>query len=367
MAGFFSVRLAPGVRVSASSRGLRAHVGPRGARLHVGGGRAGVSTGAGPFTYYESLGGSGGRPSGVYSTGPSAAAIARADKARQAQLITEALTAISNLHRHAFPAATRPVAGLAALPPFGSLLAEARHRETTGLHWWQLSQRSAAKKRAHEAAQQRAEDLLATAQTDRRAEQKRLDEQWEALLANEPSVVLEVLRVAFEDNEAPVAAAGAEGDEVTLVVLVPGPEVLPDRYPTTTEAGNLSLRRTTKTLAAEWYRQLVAGHAVVSAKEAFAVCPGLQAATVVVLRDEGADVYGGPRARPILATRLSRDALQGVRWECATAFDVVEQTGSETLTSSRGAAQELQPIDLGEQPDLARVARSVDLEELAQS
>jgi hypothetical protein len=367
MAGFFSVRLAPGVRVSASSRGLRAHVGPRGARLHVGGGRTGVSTGAGPFTYYESLSGSGGTSGGAYSTGPSAAAIARADKARQAQLITEALTAISNLHRHAFRPATRPVAHLAALPPFGSLLAEARLRESTGLHWWQLAERSAAKNRARAAAELRARELLAAAQTEQGAAQKRLDEQWEGLLANEPAVVLETLRVAFEDNEAPVAAVGVEDDEVALVVLVPGPEVLPDRYPTTTEAGNLSLRRTTKTLAAGWYRQLVAGHAVVSAKEAFAVCPGLRAATVVVLRDEGTDVYGGPRARPILATRLSRDALEAVRWECATAFDVVEQTGRATLTSCRGPAQELQPIDLGEQPDLARVAESVDLEELVQS
>ena len=56
MAGFLSFKIAPGVRVSASSRGLRTHLGPRVARVHVGGGRTGVSTGGGPFTAYESLG-----------------------------------------------------------------------------------------------------------------------------------------------------------------------------------------------------------------------------------------------------------------------------------------------------------------------
>ncbi len=52
---FSSFRVAPGVRLSTSSRELRAHVGPRFARLHVGGDGTGVSTGAGPFTLYETL------------------------------------------------------------------------------------------------------------------------------------------------------------------------------------------------------------------------------------------------------------------------------------------------------------------------
>lgn len=33
--GLIGVRLAPGVRVSLSSRGVRAHVGPRAARVHA--------------------------------------------------------------------------------------------------------------------------------------------------------------------------------------------------------------------------------------------------------------------------------------------------------------------------------------------
>ena len=45
-----SLRIAPGVRISASGSGIRSSVGPRVARVHVGGGRAGASSGFGPFT-----------------------------------------------------------------------------------------------------------------------------------------------------------------------------------------------------------------------------------------------------------------------------------------------------------------------------
>ena len=36
-------------------RGIRARIGPRLLRLHVGAGGAGISTGAGPVTYYRPL------------------------------------------------------------------------------------------------------------------------------------------------------------------------------------------------------------------------------------------------------------------------------------------------------------------------
>ena len=49
----------------------------------------------------------------------------------------------------------------------------------------------------------------------------------------------------------------------------------------------------TKTTTAGWYRELVAGHAVVSVKEALAVAPGLAGGgSIVALRDNGVDVYG---------------------------------------------------------------------------
>jgi hypothetical protein len=51
-----SIKLAPGVRVRASSRGIRASAGPRIARVHVGAGRTTFSSGIGPFTSSTSVG-----------------------------------------------------------------------------------------------------------------------------------------------------------------------------------------------------------------------------------------------------------------------------------------------------------------------
>lgn len=50
------LRIAPGVKVRLTRRGVRWGLGPRMARLHVGAGGAGVSTGAGPFSYYKPVG-----------------------------------------------------------------------------------------------------------------------------------------------------------------------------------------------------------------------------------------------------------------------------------------------------------------------
>ncbi len=46
--------------------------------------------------------------------------------------------------------------------------------------------------------------------------------------------MLATLEEAFEDNEAPAAAVGVNDDEVALVVLVPGSEVVPEQTPSTT-------------------------------------------------------------------------------------------------------------------------------------
>src|SRR6476646_9925513 len=96
----FSVKLAPGVRVRASSRGVRTSLGPRAARVHVGGGRTGFSTGVGPVTYYTSGGSqrrrsSSGPRAGTATANRQLAAAARAaEKQDHAQALNDALGSI---------------------------------------------------------------------------------------------------------------------------------------------------------------------------------------------------------------------------------------------------------------------------------
>ena len=77
--------------------------------------------------------------------------------------------------------------------------------------------------------------------------QAQLDAQWNALLACDAEIVLLALNEAFADNEAAASAVGVDGTEVTLLVLVPGDSEIPSGKPTVTPAGNLSLKKLTKT------------------------------------------------------------------------------------------------------------------------
>src|SRR4051812_1889664 len=107
----FSIKIAPGVRVRASSRGVRTSIGPRAARVHIGGGRTGFSTGAGPVGYYTSIGGT--RPR--TQRGPSAGSYQRqltapaaVAKAHEAQRLARLFQGLINIHRETFAPATRP-------------------------------------------------------------------------------------------------------------------------------------------------------------------------------------------------------------------------------------------------------------------
>src|SRR4051794_40061444 len=102
----FGIRIMPGVRISASSRGIRAGIGPRAARVHVGAGRTGFSSGVGPFTYYTS----GGSRSGGEQRAPSMAAYERQVRAaeRQAELehwleVNRQMLALAFVHEDHFP------------------------------------------------------------------------------------------------------------------------------------------------------------------------------------------------------------------------------------------------------------------------
>ncbi|MGN6576211.1 MAG: hypothetical protein ACTHKG_11010, partial [Nocardioides sp.] len=125
------------------------------------------------------------------------------------------------------------------------------------------------------------------------------------------------------------------------------------------------LRKMTKSVRASAYLDLVAGHVVVSVKEALACAPGIGWVSVVAVRAEEPDVYGRPRAVPLLATRLTRSDLSDVRWETCSAWDVVEQAGTGTLVKLKGVARELAPLDLSGEPELSLLVEAIDLRELS--
>lgn len=107
-------------------------------------------------------------------------------------------------------------------------------------------------------------------------------------------VVFTALTEAFEDNEAPAAVADVKDDEVSIVVLVPGIDVVPERMPRMTDAGNLTFNKLTKTRRNSYYLALVCGYALVTVRETLAVVPRIDSVRVVwfgkhlpTLTDEG--------------------------------------------------------------------------------
>jgi hypothetical protein len=363
----FSVRVAPGVRVRASSRGVRTSLGPRVARVHLGAGRTGVSTGAGPFTYYTSIGGSARRSSGTAATSRELAAASTSSAAHskvdQARELATALQRINDLHRETFPEATRPQAPVP--PPVDA----DRIRRAYEVHAKRQTSIFARRKRedalseARILADMEVSRLNAEYTQQREHWQADIDRAWAALRANDTDTVLVALTRAFEDNEAAAAAVGAEGDEVSLVVVVPPEDCIPERKPTTTAAGNLSLKKLTKRDTADLYKLVVAGFALVTVKEAFAVAPAITTTRVVAVRH-------GDRIRtpePVMGATISRRSLRAASWDSTDAWTILQQCAGELATREKGVTKALQPLDLAQHPQLEPLLEAIDFDDLAEA
>lgn len=372
----FSIKLAPGVRIRASSRGLRTSIGPRAARVHIGGGRTGISTGIGPVGYYTSVGG--GRRSSSRRSATSAQAdyqrqlaaqqrqVTQAEKATLAQQLADAFLRILSLHRVDFPPAQRPVAPEPPVPDRAAIYAHYEKHALASVGMFKRAERAAAKQQAASWTDAEVGRQWQSLKAQQAQWQQKLDQQWQLLCDNDPEAVLQTLAEAFEDNDASSAAVGVDGDGVSLVLLVPpASQVIPEQMPGRTAAGNLSLKKITQADRADFYKHFVCGQILVTLREAFAVAPGLASARVVVLRNDGRDVYGRPVMPCLVAVSVARKALLGVRSNDADAVDILNAVAHEKLLSQMGRSKELAPVDLTAEPDISALIKTVDLEELA--
>jgi len=372
----FSIKIAPGVRVRASSHGIRAGIGPRVARVHVGTGRTGFSSGVGPLSVYTSVGGKKRRP--ARSTGkrpPSQATLQRqaaaarkaqaeADKAREGRRLAEIFTEILNLHRHEFAPVERPVAPMPPIPDANLIREWHEKNALRGVGHFDRAGRAKAREQAAVAAQAEYNARRQEAQAQQARTQVELDGQWARLVSNDPDTVLATLAEAFEDNEAAAAPIGLDRmhDEVTLAVLVPGEDMVPERLPDKTAAGNLTLRKLTKAERGSFYQLLVSGHVLVTMRETFAVAPGINFVRIVAVRTMTPDAYGKTHVECMLAGRWSRQALDGVRWQEANAGKILGETATEMLINIKRA--QFAPLDLATEPEIATFLKSIDTDAL---
>lgn len=245
-----SFKVAPGVRISASSRGISAGVGPRAARVHVGPRGVGVSSGVGPVSTYSHLGGarggrgssSGGRGARYGATKASIAAREREAKAAAREADIERVAALEkalvSLHGASFPEAERVIlpppdevdpqpieaerttaAGIPQLvaavgggevPPVAAdpepvdryeLMREHRKRARAGIPFWSIRERIAAARDADAEAEVAAEAETKRRLEEQRDEQERLDDLWSQLQAARSRVAEEVVLAVEAEKE----------------------------------------------------------------------------------------------------------------------------------------------------------------------
>jgi len=357
-----SIRLAPGVRVRASSRGIRTSLGPRAARVHVGSGRTGVSTGAGPVTLYGSLGGGGTRRSGGRGQSaaqpqprPSPAADRKAQDAADLAIHIEGLL---KLHRRRFAPASKPQLRQPERPDEEALRLKFLEQEIAGVGRFRVKARAAAKERAVVLAAEAAERQYRLSLDWVSARQRELDRMWELLLGNDEQTVMSTLEEAFDDNDLAAAPLGVSGDHVYLAMVAAGVEDVPDRWPGTTAAGNPSIRKITRQQQDMLITAVTLGNVLLTVQEAFAVCPGVNTATVVVLR-ETADAPPDPGVEAVLVGRWQRGEL--TRWwdPDEDAISAASRTADDLIVGEAGTGG-LKPIDVFDHPELADLLAAVD-------
>lgn len=334
----------------------------------MGSGRPGVSTGAGPVGYYTSVGGSQRRPTTTGSVNRQMAAARRqqalADKAAEAERLRQAFEAIHAIHREAFPDAQRRKAPTPPEPPVKQLRILYRGQARKATTVFDRTARRQALKAANHRAEADAANARAELARQSVQQQAQLNAEWAALISCDPETVLHTLSGAFGDNEAAASAVGVDGTEVSLLVVVPPVSDVPERKPTLTRAGNLSLKKLSKTETADFYKQLVCGYLVVTLRETFAVAPGIQSARIVAVRAATPDAYGKTSPEVVAAARCSRAALAGVHWERVDAVRVVNDCCTEKILVQKGATRALQPVPLDKEPELRALLAAVDLSEV---
>jgi hypothetical protein len=336
----FSLKLAPGVHIQQSRHGLQTNLGPRGPRVYVGQQFVNPAIPAAPLTFYT--------PSRARREQPSYLAPQlppNADKAQQAQALASAIQGIRKLHHREFPLVQRLVVPYPPRPDHAAILQRRMNDALARVSVFRRSTRKAAQAAAVLATRMECSELEAAAQAQYGAVQQEIDELWQRLITNDADVALAVLSHAFENSSANAAPLGVWNAEAQLALLAPDLAALPERHPTTTAAGNLSLKKFTKGEMADLYKQLVAALVLATAKEAFAVAPGVTEIRIVVLRNT-TDAYGKIRPEAIVAARVARAALNGVQWTTADALTILNEVSSELVTRIAGPSKAFAPLDL---------------------
>ena len=174
--------------------------------------------------------------------------------------------------------------------------------------------------------------------------------------------MLAALKDAFKENATHARAVTVNASELTLVVFVAGTEIVPERLASTTQAGNLSLRKMTQSQSAGFYTTAVCGQVLAAVRQALAAAPGLDSVRAAAARVGAIDVYGKSRPECLAAATFTRAELDKVDWTNAASPAIFDQCAHHVTVTMTDRVKHLEPIDLTGQPALAALIAAIDIE-----
>ena len=354
------LRIAPGVRLSASGSGLSASVGPRVARVHAGPGGAAVSSGLGPLTVSSRVGGraSGGKkaPKTTRAESNDPSIFETADNVIRTVGMTMSLleggAKIVQWKR------TRDAARAA------SLAQQDAEQQLCESHWIEFLPAvpthfplpsPGLKGRLTPAGKQQHSDAL----REHAAQQAACDEEWRLLNEHEPACVIDGINEAFSDNATPSICIDAGQDAgtryATLVVTFPHPDFIAREVWGT--SGDLKSRSDRN--VADVYRRMVSSVVVATTKEAFATAPACEEARIVVVRWDTRALSNTPRLGVIYSGTFDRSVLT-TDWSTTTPRRLIGETVDARIDDPAG--KPLRALSLRKHPDLQVLVSEIENE-----
>lgn len=347
-----SFRVAPGVRMSVSSRGVRTSLGNSTARVSFGGGST-----------YTSARVAGVRVSQYHSSPRTT--LGQLERANNAATLDEQLAQLAEierrlvtLHHESFaPAAPRAIP-LPALTDITRRSRELQKLSVKGINIFKRAERREARAAAHATAikEGHARDLLNAEAYKRELQEAQAD--WERLVGHDVPTVLTALEEAFADNgsESTCIDVGVEdGARYATVVVLFGPAAMvPDRTPGFTPTGRPTAKRRTKSERNALYVDALGSTVLATVREGFAVAPSLDSIRTVVLRRDPDASTPAEFLTAIYSASFDRAGAAQVDWRSV-------EPGQSLLTANqaefrrRGAAADVVSLDLKGRLDLQQI------------
>jgi len=225
------------------------------------------------------------RSSGARQPAASGGAVGGGIRADEAAAALEQLNRLMAIGRQPFADARPPlIPGAAAIDPKPLVEREWQRRKGEA-SWWKRSRRKQIRTEARAYGKRQAAEAFAQARRDQQVRQEAADAAWSALCSGERSAVMTAIKDVFHDTPIPAIVLDAGRIEATVIVLLPGPHVLPEKMPHVTPTGRLSIKAWPKTELNQTYARLLGAFLLSTCRGAWAAAPSLSKLRIIGLRE----------------------------------------------------------------------------------